>query len=56
MSSVVEKLKPLLTGEVELSRLSRAARETIVRRFNMTAYIKKLERMYDEVAAAAKQN
>ncbi len=46
---LTKMLKFLLSGENDLENLRRNARETIMKNFNLTDYIKKLEAIYREI-------
>lgn len=49
ISQLVEKLKFVLSSENDFKNLRRNARKTVEEKFNLTDYIKKLERIYFEM-------
>lgn len=49
ISQLVEKLKFVLSDENDFENLRRNARKTVEEKFNLTDYIKKLERIYNEI-------
>jgi glycosyltransferase involved in cell wall biosynthesis len=46
---LIEKLKMLLSGEIDLKMVRKNARETIAVNYNLPDYIKKLEEIYAEI-------
>lgn len=49
VSQLVEKLKMLLPGEIDLEVIEKNARKTIEEKFNLRDYIEKLEKIYQEL-------
>lgn len=48
---LVEKLKMILTDEIDAKRIGENARATIAAKYNLRDYIEKLEKIYAEIAA-----
>ena len=49
VSQLIEKLKLLLSGEIDLKIVRQNARETVAEKYNLPDYIKKLEEIYAEI-------
>ena len=49
VAQIVEKLKLILTGEINLENLQNNARRTIAEKYDLPAYIVKLENIYREI-------
>ncbi len=49
VSQLIEKLKTILSGEIDLKIIEKNARKTIEEKFNLRDYIEKLEKIYREI-------
>ena len=49
VSQLTQRLKSILSNQIDLETIGRNARETVEKKFDLSGYIKKLERIYKEI-------